>query len=87
MAQHAHFTIDTGIHVYFCDPHAPGSAAPTRTPTACYASTSPKAPTSAHVTQADLDAVADSLNNRPRKTLGYKTPLESFTELLLASTA
>ncbi len=40
-----HVTVDTGIQVYFCDPHSPGSAAPTRTPTACCASTSPRAPT------------------------------------------
>jgi hypothetical protein len=38
--------VDAGIDVFFCDPHAPGSAAPTRTPTACCASTSPRAPTS-----------------------------------------
>jgi transposase, IS30 family len=48
MAQHARLRIDTGLQVFFCDPHrAPGSAAPTKTPTACCASTSPKAPTSA----------------------------------------
>jgi IS30 family transposase len=47
MAGHARLRIDTGIEVYFCDPHSPGSEAPTRTPTGCCASTSPKAPTSA----------------------------------------
>jgi IS30 family transposase len=46
MADHVRFTIDTGVQVYFCDPHSPGNAAPTRTPTTCSASTSPKAPTS-----------------------------------------
>jgi IS30 family transposase len=46
MSRHAAFSVDTGIAVYFCDPHSPGSAAPTRTPTACCASTCPKAPTS-----------------------------------------
>jgi hypothetical protein len=39
--------VNAAIDVYFRDPHAPGSAAPTRTPTACCASTSPRAPTSA----------------------------------------
>src|ERR671930_1797803 len=40
MAQHAQLRIDTGLAIYFCDPHSPGSAPPTRTPTACCASTS-----------------------------------------------
>jgi IS30 family transposase len=51
MAQHAQLRIDTGLAVYFCDPHSPGSAAPTRTPMACCASTSPRAPTSAGIPQ------------------------------------
>src|SRR4029453_18892933 len=46
MAQHARFTVDTGVTVYFCDPAARGSAAATRTPTACCANTSPSAATS-----------------------------------------
>ena len=51
MAQHARLRIETGLAIYFCDPHSPGSAAPTRTPTACCASTSPRAPTSAGIPQ------------------------------------
>jgi IS30 family transposase len=47
MAQHVRFTQATGVEVYFCDPRAPGSAAATRTPTACCASTYPRASTSA----------------------------------------
>jgi transposase, IS30 family len=47
MAEHAQLRIDTGIEIYFCDPHSPGSAAATRTPTACSVSTSREAPTSA----------------------------------------
>lgn len=46
MALHAQFTLDTGIQIYLCDPSRPGSAAPTRTPTGCSASTSHAAPTS-----------------------------------------
>ena len=46
MAQHAQLRIETGLQVYFCDPRSPGSAAPTRTPTGCCASTSRRAPTS-----------------------------------------
>jgi IS30 family transposase len=45
MAQHAQLRIDTGLQVFFCDPHSPWRAARTRTPTGCCASTSPRAPT------------------------------------------
>jgi IS30 family transposase len=46
MSEHARFTVDSGVQVYFCDPNSRGSAKPTRTPTACCASTSRSAPTS-----------------------------------------
>jgi len=54
MAYHADVTIATGIPVYFCDPHKPGSAGRTRTPTGCSASTCPRGPpvTSAHARQS-----------------------------------
>jgi transposase, IS30 family len=82
MAGHADFTIATGIPVCFCDPTRPGSAAPTRTSTGCCASTCPKAPTLSVHTAADLASIAASLNNRPRKTLGFMNPSEKLAELL-----
>src|SRR6266508_1116888 len=47
MAQHAQLRINTGLQVFFCDPHRPWQRGTTRTPTGCCASTSPRAPTSA----------------------------------------
>ena len=54
MAQHARLKIEAGVRVYFCDPHSPGNAAPTRTLMDCCASTSPKAPISACTTPTRL---------------------------------
>jgi len=45
MARHLQFTTATDMPVFFCDPQSRGSAAPTRTPTACCGSTSPRAQT------------------------------------------
>ncbi len=45
MARHLEITATTGVQVYFCNPHSPGNAPPTRTPTGCCASSYPKAPT------------------------------------------
>ena len=58
-------------------PTAPGSAAATRTPTACCASTSPKAPTCPSTPPPTSQTIADELNDRPRKRLGYHTPRET----------
>ena len=63
---------------------APGSAARTRTTTACCASTSRRAPTSRAGAPEDIHAVAATLNARPRKILGWKTPAEALDEHLLA---
>ena len=63
-------------------PSRPGSAAATRTPTACCASTYPDRLDFRTLTQADFDAIADQLNGRPRQTLGFKTPSQALAEVL-----
>ena len=86
MAQHAQFTIDTGVQVYFCDPHHPWQRGTNENTNGLLREYFPKGTDLSQVTQAVCDAVAAQLNNRPRKALGFKTPLESWRELL-ATTA
>ncbi len=69
--------------VYFCDPTHHGNEDRTRTPTACCASTSPRAPDFGGVSESELDAVAHELNDRPRKRLGFYKPTEKVANLLL----
>ena len=60
----------------------PGNAAPTRTPTDCCASTSPRAPTCPSTDPASSTTSPPKLNSRPRKTLNWRTPAEALDALL-----
>jgi IS30 family transposase len=81
MAEHAQFTIDTDVQVYFCDPHSPWQRGTNENTNGLLREYFPKGTDLSQVTQATCDAVAAQLNNRPRKTLGYLTPLQSWTQL------
>jgi len=82
MAQHARFTIDTGVAVYFCDPHSPWQRGSNENTNGLLRQYLPKGTDLSNVSREQLDAIQDSLNRRPRKTLGYLTPSEKFAELL-----
>jgi len=84
MAQHAQLRIDTGLAIYFCDPHSPWQRGTNENTNGLLRQYFPKAPTSAGDTLAELDAVAAAFNSRPRKTLSYKTPAEALNEHLLS---
>src|SRR5271156_1310730 len=88
MAEHESLTLNTGMRIFFADPHAPWQRGSNENTNGLLRQYFPKGASFSALTQADLDAVADSLNDRPRKTLDYATPNEHFSKLLatLAST-
>lgn len=82
MAEHRRFSIETGVEVYFCDPRSPWQRGSNENTNGLLRQYFPKGKSLAGVTQADLDEVARKLNDRPRQTLGFRTPAEKLTELI-----
>ncbi len=82
MAQHAQLRIDTGLEVYFCDPQSPWQRATNENTNGLLRQYFPKGTDLARHNMDDLAAVADTLNTRPRKTLGWRTPAEAIDDYL-----
>lgn len=85
MAQHAQLRIDTGLPIYFCDPHSPWQRATNENTNGLLRQYFPKGTDLTRHSAADLAAVAAALNSRPRKTLCWKTPAEVLDEHLAGS--
>ena len=82
MADHQSLALSTGMRIFFADPHAPWQRGSNENTNGLLRQYLPKGMSFAALTQEHLDAIAASLNDRPRKTLGYATPNERFANLL-----
>jgi IS30 family transposase len=82
MAEHARFTADTGVPVYFCDPRSPWQRASNENANGLVRQYLPRTADLRRFSQADLDRIAAELNGRPRQILGFTTPSQALTMLL-----
>jgi len=82
LAQHVQLSIDASLEIYFCDPHSPWQRGTNENTNRLLRQYFPKGIRLDRYSQAHLNKTARELNTRPRKTLGFRTPLEVFTDAL-----
>ena len=85
MAAHASFTTATGIPIYFCDPHAPWQRGSNENTNGLLRQYLPTGTDLSKHSAAELRRIQHSLNDRPRKTLGYMTPSEAYAQVVAAT--
>ena len=84
MSAHAQFRVETGVPVFFADPHSPWQRGTNENTNGLLRQYFPKGTDLSRWSAEEIAAVAATLNNRPRKTLGWKTPAEALDEHLLS---
>ena len=82
LASHQRFTVDTNVRVFFCDPQSPWQRGSNENTNGLLRQYLPRRTDLSRYTQDDLDTIAAKLNTRPRKTLGYATPADTFDQTL-----
>ena len=82
LSDHAQFAMETGTKVYFADPHSPWQRPTNENTNGVLRQYFPKGTDLSRWSSEELEAVAYTLNNRPRKVLGWRTPSEVFSEQL-----
>ena len=85
MADHTRFSLDTDIKVFFCDPQSPWQRGSNENTNGLLRQYFPKGMDLSNVHQNRLNAVARRLNERPRKTLEYRTPAERFAQCVAST--
>ena len=86
MSQHVQLKIDTGIEVYFCDPHSPWQRPSNENTNGLLRQYFPKGTDLSRWSSEEISAVAAALNGRPRKNLGWRTPAEVYQQQLSSLT-
>ena len=85
MHAHKKFTLATDIQVYFCDPQNPWQRGSNENTNGLLRQYMPKGMDVSGFSQLQLNAIARQLNERPRKTLGFHTPAEMFSECVAST--
>ena len=85
MAQHQRFTVDTGVQVYFCDPQSPWQRGSNENTNGLLRQYFPKGMDVSRFSQRQLNRVARELNERPRKTLGFNTPVDMLASIVAST--
>ena len=86
LARHAEVTLATDLAIYFCDPHSPWQRGSNENTNGLLRQYFPKGSDLSVHSAAHLQHVEAELNDRPRETLGWRSPRQALTELLLATT-